>query len=204
MKTLINSVLKSSLVAVILSASLFSLNASAATVNFDKSNPDNEIKKLVVSGNTNVLLVQSHSQAVKMDDQDMSKVSVKQIGHTLTISSNESQPVNVIVYVNDIYRIDASDKAVVNTAGKFNVTDLQIMLKDDAKVRVKTNTKSIYTVVNDHANLKLIGTTENHISHTNKLAKVDVNKFAASNTQMVSSPTAIAAAATVKNAGLSK
>jgi hypothetical protein len=204
MKTLINSVLKSSLVAVILSASLFSLNASAATVNFDKSNPDNEIKKLVVSGNTNVLLVQSHSQAVKMDDQDMSKVSVKQIGHTLTISSNESQPVNVIVYVNDIYRIDASDKAVVNTAGKFNVTDLQIMLKDDAKARVKTNTKSIYTVVNDHANLKLIGTTENHISQTNKLAKVDVNKFAASNTQMVSSPTAIAAAATVKNAGLSK
>jgi hypothetical protein len=204
MKTLINSVLKSSLVAVILSASLFSLNASAATVNFDKSNPDNEIKKLVVSGNTNVLLVQSHSQAVKMDDQDMSKVSVKQIGHTLTISSNESQPVNVIVYVNDIYRIDASDKAVVNTAGKFNVTDLQIMLKDDAKARVKTNTKSIYTVVNDHANLKLIGTTENHISQTNKLAKVDVNKFAASNTQMLSSPTAIAAAATVKNAGLSK
>ena len=204
MKTLINSVLKSSLVAVILSASLFSLNASAATVNFDKSNPDNEIKKLVVSGNTNVLLVQSHSQAVKMDDQDMSKVSVKQIGHTLTISSNESQPVNVIVYVNDIYRIDASDKAVVNTAGKFNVTDLQIMLKDDAKARVKTNTKSIYTVVNDRANLKLIGTTENHISQTNKLAKVDVNKFAASNTQMLSSPTAIAAAATVKNAGLSK
>jgi hypothetical protein len=204
MKTLINSVLKSSLVAVILSASLFSLNASAATVNFDKSNPDNEIKKLVVSGNTNVLLVQSHSQAVKMDDQDMSKVSVKQIGHTLTISSNESQPVNVIVYVNDIYRIDASDKAVVNTAGKFNVTDLQIMLKDDAKARVKTNTKSIYTVVNDHANLKLIGTTENHISQTNKLAKVDVKKFAASNTQMLSSPTAIAAAATVKNAGLSK
>ena len=204
MKTLINSVLKSSLVAVILSASLFSLNASAATVNFDKSNPDNEIKKLVVSGNTNVLLVQSHSQAVKMDDQDMSKVSVKQIGHTLIISSNESQPVNVIVYVNDIYRIDASDKAVVNTAGKFNVTDLQIMLKDDAKARVKTNTKSIYTVVNDHANLKLIGTTENHISQTNKLAKVDVNKFAASNTQMLSSPTAIAAAATVKNAGLSK
>jgi hypothetical protein len=204
MKTLINSVLKSSLVAVILSASLFSLNASAATVNFDKANPENEIKKVVVTGNTNVLLVQSHSQSVKMDDQDMSKVSLKQIGHTLTLSSNESQPVTVIVYVNDIYRIDASDKAIVNTAGKFNVTDLQIMLKDNAKARVKTNTKSIYTVVNDNANLKLIGTTENHISQTNELARVDVNKFAASKTQMLGSTAATAAVVTVKHKSLTK
>jgi len=183
MKTLINSVLKSGSVAIVLLASVFSLTASAATVTIDKGAAGREIKKVIVTGNTKVLLVQNSQEYVTMEDLDMKKVSVKQIGSTLTISSTESSPVTVTVYVKDLYRIDASEQANVRTVGKFNLTNLQVMLKDDASARVKANTGSIYTVINDRANLELIGKTDKHIYEIAGIAKMDTDKFAATKSQ---------------------
>jgi len=179
MKTLINTVLKSSLVAIILSASLFNLNASAATVTADKGTSHVDIKRVVVTGNTKVVIVQDSNESVKMDELDLAKVTVKQIGSTLTINSSEFNPVTVVVYVKDIYRIDASGKTSVNTLGKFKVKNLQVLLKDQANARVKANTESLYTVVNDQAKLELLGTSGNHVSKMAVLAKLDTDKFAA-------------------------
>ena len=181
MKTLVNSVSKSSFAAIILLASLFSLNVSAATA--DRGPVNTDIKKVIVTGNTKVILVQSAVESVSVDEFDLDKVSVKQIGNTLTINSIENNPVTVTVYVKDIYRIDASDHSSVTTLGKLNLTALQILLKGEATARVKANTESLYTVISDHANLQLIGTSDNHISKINGLAKMDTNKFAASKTE---------------------
>lgn len=179
MKTLSNTVLKSSLVAVILLASLFSLNASAATATVDMGVTHTDIKKIVATGNTKVLIIQRANESVKMDEQDLDKVSIKQIGSILTISSSENNPVTVIVYVKDIYRIDASGKANVKTVGKFNVKNLQVILKDDARARVKASTGSLYTVIGGHAKLELIGTTDEHISEMAGFAKLNADKFTA-------------------------
>lgn len=203
MKTLINTVLKSSLIAIILLASIFSLNASAATITKDSTHID--IKKVVVTGNAHVLLVQNTSESVKVDELDRNKVMLRQVGSTLTINSVEKHPVTVVVYVKDLYRIDASDFANVRTSGKFNVKALQIMLKDDAKARVKASTESLYTVVDGRANLELLGNSDNHISKMDGLAKVDINKFAAKKTEDVNTM-AVAAVLTSndKQAFLSK
>ena len=183
MKTLINTVLKSSSVAILLVASLFSLNASSATVPVDRGAMNTDIKRVIVTGSTKVLLIQSASESVTVDEFDVAKVSLKQVGNTLTISSSEKYPVTVTVYVKDIYRIDASGKANVNTAGTFNVKFLQVMLKDDATARVKAKTESLYTVINDNAHLQLIGASASHIVEIAGLAKMDTNKFAALKTE---------------------
>lgn len=52
-------------------------------------------------------------------------------------------------------------------------------MSDTAVARVKTNTESIYTVVNDHASLALLGSTHKHVLSQNGMVKVDTSKFAA-------------------------
>lgn len=160
-------------------ASVFSLKASAATVIADKGSSSADIKRVVATGNVKVILLQNANERVQLDDVDLDKVSIKQVGNTLTISSTEPDQVTVAVYVKDIYRIDASGKAMVRTAGKFNVKFLQVLLKDDAIARVKTSTESIYTVIDGNSKLELLGTTEKHIAKTNGLASINTDKFAA-------------------------
>ena len=198
MKTLINTVLKSSLVAIILSASLFSLTASAATVTADKGPSNTAIKKVIVTGNTNVLIMQGANEFVKMDELDINKVSLKQVGSTLTINSSENSPVTVVVYVKDIYRIDASGNSNVKTLGKFNVKNLQVILKDNASARVKAATSSLYTVIDDRAKLELIGTSDNHVSEITGRAKLDTDRFAALKTENRSTLASVAPSATIK------
>ena len=181
MKTSITTVLKSSLLATVLMASMFISNASAETIIIGcrGGSAETDIKKVVATGNVKVTLIQNGREWVQMDELDSSKVSLKQIGNTLTISSSESTPVLVTVYVKDIYRIAASGKASVKTAGKFNVKYLQVMLKDDAEARVKASTESIYTAIDGKAKLELLGTSGKHIIKTSGFAKMDTDKFAA-------------------------
>ena len=79
MKTLFANVLKSGLVAIVLFASVFSLTASAATVAADRGAFNPDIKKIIVTGNTKVLLVQNTKEYVTMDNLDLEKVSLKQV-----------------------------------------------------------------------------------------------------------------------------
>jgi len=198
MKNLFNTLSKSSLVAIILLASMFSINASAATVTADKGTSSANIKRVVVTGNTKVIILQSADESVQIDELDLDKVSLKQIGSTLTINSSEFNPVTVTVYVKDIYRISASDQSTVKTSGKFDVKNLQVILKDDASASVKATTESLYTVIDDHANLTLIGTSDNHVNKMAASANIDTDKFAALKTENLESLAAITASAVNK------
>jgi len=178
MKNLLKTVLKFSLATIILFASLSDASATA-TVNLSYEAYVMPIKRVVVTGNVNVLILQSEREFVKMENPDMDKVAVKQLGSTLTISSSEDIPVTVFVYVRDIYRIDASGKANVKTSGKFNVQHLQVLLKDEATARIRATTESLYTAISGCANLELIGTCGNHEYKMTDLAKMDTDKFVA-------------------------
>lgn len=194
MKTLLNTTVKSSLAAIILLAALFTFNTAAAfaagAANHVFKTP---IKKVVVTGNTRVLIVQSSIEMVKMDELDLDKVSVKQIGGTLTVHSAEINPITVYVYVNDIYRIQASGDASVRISGKFTVKNLQVMLSDHASARIRAYTESLYTTVSDHAKLQLLGNSNTHDYKMAGLAKMDTNKFASLKSQDITTPEDITA-----------
>jgi hypothetical protein len=197
MKTLFSNTVKSGSLAILLAASVITFNTSAApmnvpsapissafetvTLNMGKSN--SEIKKVIVTGNTRVLLIQSKKEYVTMETADLEKVKVIQLGNALTISSNESTPVVVTVYVKNPYRINVSNKASVKTIGNFDLANLQVMLQDDATAKVKATTESLYTVINDRANLQLIGTSGKHLYEMADIARIDTAKFAALETE---------------------
>lgn len=185
MKTSLKTVVTTALTALVLSASVFTSVAAENVKVLEMASANPEIKKIEISGNVKVELIQSYNEQVMLADYDMDKVSIKQKGYTLSISSNEKRPVTVTVYVHEPYRITASDQASVRTLGKFNVKHLQVMLKDDAVASIKAKTESLYTVINGRADLELKGSTANHIIKANGLAKLNTEEFAALKTDHV-------------------
>jgi hypothetical protein len=192
MKTTVKNLVAIALTAIVLSTSAFT-SVAAEQVQFSgmaKVNP--EIKKVIVTGNVKVLLVQSNREWVSLDEDKMDKVSIKQVGHTLTLNSTEREPVMMTVYVSDPYRIDVSNNACVKTVGTFNIKHLQVMVKDNAVAYVKAKTESIYTVVNGNADLELQGSTANHFIKTDGIGKLKTENFAALNTAHSSHETEVA------------
>lgn len=179
MKTSLKALFATAMTAVVLSSSVLTSVAAEKSRELKVMTANNEIKKVIVTGNTKVFLVQSKTEYVTMEEGDMDKVTVKQIGNELRISSSEKSPVTVTVYVRDIFRVDASNTCVVKTIGTFNLKYLQLILKDDAVARIKANTESLYTVINGHSNLELLGSTGKHILKHNGIGKLNADKFAA-------------------------
>ena len=178
MKTL-KTLFSSAMIAIVLSATVFTSTAAARGTMIDIRSANPDIKKVVVTGNLKVFVVQSKSEWISLDEEDRDQVSIKQVGNTLTVGSSVKRPISITVYVKDIYRIDASQQACVKTIGKFNVKYLQVMLRDNATARIKANTLSIYTVVNDRADLELLGNSERHIIKAQGTATMNTERFAA-------------------------
>lgn len=197
MKTL-KTFLVSALTVIVLSATVFASTAAVRGTMIDirSSNPD--IKKVIVKGNLRVFVVQSKSEWISLEEDDRDLVSIKQVGNTLTVGSLANRPISITVYVKDIYRIDAADQACVKTIGKFNLKYLQIMLKDNATARIKADTYSLYTVIDDKANLELLGTSEKHIIKAHGAAIMNTERFAALVTSSEQPETETAMVKTVK------
>ncbi|WP_158798689.1 GIN domain-containing protein [Pedobacter sp. L105] len=179
MKTSLKALFATAMTAVVLSSSVLTSVAAVKSRELKVMTANNEIKKVIITGNTKVFLVQSKTEYVTMEEGDMDKVTVKQIGNELRISSSEKSPVTVTVYVRDIFRVDASNTCVVKTLGTFKLKYLQLILKDEAVARIKANTESLYTVINGHSNLELLGSTGKHILKHNGIGKLNTDKFAA-------------------------
>ncbi len=192
MKTLLKTALTLAFTAIVLSASSFSSSAALSGRKLEMSLSNPEIKKVIVTGNVKVYLVQSKTEWVNYDESQADKIIVKQIGNTLTLGSTTNELVTMTVYVKDLYRIDASNTAEVRTVGCFKLKNLQVLLKDNARARVKANTESLYTVINSNANLELLGTTDNHILKSYGSATLNTEKFAALKTEHVAADETIA------------
>lgn len=137
------------------------------------------IHKVVVRGNVKVYIIQGKNESVSMEEQYMDQVSIKQVGTSLMIAGNTKDPIEVTVHVNDIYRIDAADEAVVSTLGKLKLKNLQVFLRDEAVAKINTNTESLYTLVNQGANLILKGSTDHHTLNYAGLKNISSTKFVA-------------------------
>lgn len=192
MKTALKTVVSTALTALVLSASAFTSVAAENVKTLEAFKSTQEIKKIVVTGNVKVMLIQSYNEQVALDEENFDKVSIKQVGYTLTIASNEKNPVTVTVYAYNPYRIDASNNASITTVGRFDVQHLQVMLKDNAVASIKAKTESLYTVVNGNANLELKGSTANHIIKKGGLATLKTEDFAALKTDHVNADMEVA------------
>jgi hypothetical protein len=148
------------------------------------------ISKIVVSGNVNLILIQDNKESVKVYDKYYSKnAMVQQQGGTLRICSFEDKPLSVVVFVNNLSSIEASNQSRVRTEGRFQLLNLEVKLSDRATADINANTVSLFTSVKDASDLKIAGTTDSHIILMGDLANLTMDQFAANETSISSKPT---------------
>ena len=198
MKTSIKTLAKSVFAAIVLTSSILTTNVMADEKQPVKISAPKNFSKVIVSGNVEVTLIQNGTEGVSYNDDNTGKVKVIQDGYNLKISSEDKSLAKVTVFVKNIYRVQASDNAVVKTDGKLDVQYLQVFLKGNAMAKINSKTESLYTVIEDHSDLKLSGATQNHSLVMGRTQKLDLDRFSALKTEM-NTPEAI-----VQTASLAK
>jgi len=186
MKTSIKTLIASALSAIVLSTTLLATTASADERKPVKVSTVASFKRISVKGNVEVMLVQRSTTGVSYTEDNSGTAKIMQDGDLLKISSSDKSPVKLVVYVNDIFRIEASDNAVVKTNEKLNAKYLQVFLKGNAKADLNISTEGLYTVIRDEADLRLSGSTDVHTLIMSKTPKLTIDCFAALKTSISS------------------
>lgn len=182
MKNLTKTLFAAVITAVVLTSSAVSSFASV------KSSPEpmsvrskSSFKRIWVSGNVKLVLHQGDMQkVVSTNDYDTAKLSVMTNGQTLYIKSDQPGLVTLDVTVKDLERVTAYGRALVVTSNNFDVNYLQVFLHENAHAKIKTKAKSLYTVVNEDAKLKLNGTADQSTVIAANMKNVKLNDFACS------------------------
>ncbi|RZK99744.1 MAG: hypothetical protein EOO89_30910, partial [Pedobacter sp.] len=179
MKTSIKNLIAASLTLVVLTSAAFTTKANdnnAITV----LTAVKKVNKINVSGNVELILVQSSEESVKVYDNYYTKNAlVQQKDGELRVSSYEKETLTVVLYVSNLTAITASDNAIVKTSGKFSALNLDVNLNDNAKAILNTNTISLNTNVKGNGDLTLTGSTLEYTALVNSTSKVSMNDFAA-------------------------
>lgn len=180
MKTSIKTLISAALCAIVLSSAAVSPAFAAEQIIPSRRISAPKFKKLLISGNVDVLLVQNNKTGVIInDDTYRAKIKVTQLGETLKIVSNHAERIQLTVYVNDIFRIDVSGNAAVKTFADLNLKYLQVFLHDSAAADIRTNTESLYTLVGDKAQLNLSGHSNHHALVMSRIARLSMKDFSA-------------------------
>ncbi|WP_426329986.1 GIN domain-containing protein [Pedobacter sp. R-06] len=186
MKTSIKTLIATSLTAIVLSSAVFTTNVSAAEKEPDAILKISAFKRISVKGNVEVTIIQRSNPGISYTDDNTGTAKVMQDGDNLKITSISTDKAKLTVYVNDFYRIEASENAVVKTEGKLRTKYLQIFLKGNAHAEINTSSEGLYTVIADQADLKLSGSTDQHTLVMGKSQKLTIDKFAALKTNISS------------------
>ncbi len=186
MKTSIKTLVALAITAVVLTGS--TVNSFATEIKKETVLAEvKKVNKINVSGNVELILVQSTNESVKVyDDYYAKNALVQQKNGELRISSFNKETLTIVVYVNSLTEITATDHASVRTSGKFNTLALDVNLKDNATASLNINTLNLSTNVADNANLTLTGSTESYSSLMGSLAQVNMSKFTSESTNIQS------------------
>ncbi|WP_406826224.1 GIN domain-containing protein [Pedobacter sp. KACC 23697] len=182
MKTLITT----SLIVFALLSVLSITNVSAIEKNPVATIKIPAFKTISVKGNVEVTIIQCDHAGISYGDDNTGTVKVTQNGDHLKIISTSTEKAKLTVYVKDFYRIEGSENAIVKTEGKLITKYLQIFLTGNAYAEINTSSEGLYTVISDHADLKLSGSTDNHTLVMGKSPKLTIDKFAALKTNISS------------------
>ncbi|MGQ7855453.1 GIN domain-containing protein [Pedobacter sp. WC2501] len=183
MKTTIKTLIMMVLTAITLAATLPNNLRAAEKKNTLLYNIQN-FRKIVIKGNVEVILVQRSTIGVFYADDNTGHVKVTQQGEVLRITSLDKEKCKLIIYVNDIYRIEADENAVVKTEAKLTTKFLQIILKGNAFADIDTSTEGLYTEILDSSTLKLKGNTNRHALIMGKATNLTIDHFAAAQTDV--------------------
>ncbi|WP_316761247.1 GIN domain-containing protein [Pedobacter aquatilis] len=184
MKTSIKTLIATSLTAIVLTTPIFAASAKNIKKKPTTTSVPASFKRVSVKGNVEVTFVQRQNDGINYTDDNTGKAKITQEGDILRISSTDKEVCKLIVYVNDIYRIEASENAVVRSSGKLKARFLQIFLKGNAHADINSVTEGLYTVIDDNAELKLSGATDNHTLTMGKTPKLTIDRFAALKTNI--------------------
>lgn len=141
-------------------------------------------RRIVLKGNIEVTLVQRPSVGISYADDNAGSVKVTQQGEVLRITGNSTTLCKIVVYVGDIYRIEANENAIVKTEARLSTKFLQIILNGNAFADIDTSTEGLYTEIHDTATLKLKGNTNHHTLIMGKTPNLTIDKFAANQTSV--------------------
>src|SRR5690606_15389148 len=131
-------------------------------------------KKLVISGNVEVTIVQDAEASKLYTNDGVAKVRVYEDAGVIYVSTKKNQETaRITIYVDNISRIDVSGEAKVNTKNTLNVQYLQVILKDKAKANINAISESLYTKLMNESSLKLQGKTGSFAVSTNELAQLN-------------------------------
>lgn len=181
-------------------AAVFAIFVLAYTANASAAKPENNlngktissiknVRHLVVSGNVTVFLLQAETESVKLCGRtDVKQVTVRQDGDVLKVSASQNQPVTLAIYVRNLSTIEAAGNASISTSGKISFLGLDVLLKDHAKADIQASIVSLYTSLKDDASLTLSGSAQEHTSVLGAFARLDMNRFTAANTSIISQP----------------
>ncbi|WP_025142664.1 GIN domain-containing protein [Pedobacter jeongneungensis] len=186
MKTSIKTLIATSLTAIVLSSAVFTTSVSATEKEPVTISKISAFKRISVKGNVELTIIQNNNPSVSYTDDNTGTAKIMQDGDNLKITSTSTDKTKLTVYVNDIYRIEASENAVVKTEGKLRTKYLQIFLKGNAHAEINTSTEGLYTVIADEADLKLSGSTDNHTLVMGNSQKLTIDRFAALKTNISS------------------
>jgi hypothetical protein len=194
MKTSIKSLIALTITTLALTTA--TVNVKAAEVNqVTVLSQVKKVNKISVSGNVELILVQSADESVKVYDSYFSKNAlVQQKDGELRISSFNKETLTVIAYVSNLSAISASDNSTVKTFGKFNTLSLDVTLSDEAKATLNTNTVSMYAQLNGKSNLSLTGSTSDYNAVMGSVASVSMSQFVANSTNIQSKSNTVAIA----------
>jgi hypothetical protein len=179
---------------IILLSNTVSVKAAEPTNHITTLSSVKDIRKIVVSGNVNLLLVQGNKESIKVYDKYYSKNAlVQQQGGTLRISSYADRPLSIVVYVKELNAIEANNEAKVRTEGCFQLLNLDVRLKDNASANINAKTVNLFTSVKGASALKIAGTADQHAIEMCDLGNLTLDKFAAGETVIASKPGAVLA-----------
>jgi hypothetical protein len=194
MKTSIKTLFAAALTLVVLTSSAFA-STDVKENNVTILNQVNNINKIVVSGNVEVILVQAPTESVKVYDSYYSKNAlVQQENGVLRISSFQKETLTVAVYVRNLSSIEGGDNSKIKTYGKVNFLSLDVILKDKATADLNTTTVNLFTSVKDDASLKLGGSTTDYYAVLSSNAKLNMGCFVAETSSVNSTATVFAKA----------
>ncbi|RZL48696.1 MAG: hypothetical protein EOP00_08585 [Pedobacter sp.] len=186
MKTSIKTLCATGLIALAISTSTVYANTSLNTTTISASAVKiSSVKKLIISGNAEVTIVQNANSKVLYTNDGNTNVSVKKVGDAVYVTSKTNA--KITIYVDDIYRIEASENAVVNNESTLALKYLQVFLKDFANVDLDATTENLYTSIKNKSNLTLTGDTDMYKIDMDKSSRIALDQFKSKNTDMTAS-----------------
>lgn len=178
------------LIAIVLTS--FTLTAAASN-KLTVLNEIKEVNKINVSGNVELILVQSNAESVQVyNDYYSSNALVQSKNGSLNISSFEKEKLTVVVNVKNVTNITATDDVTISSFGKLSFLSLDLKLKDNAKADLNLLTVNLTSQVKGNAALSLEGMSLNHTANVQNLANVNLTKFDSEKTSFQSSNIKIA------------